>query len=61
MVRSMGKPALDFFSADQVSSLTGLSLRQLNYWWRTGFYVSLANIFIWLTAGFAWWKFLGFW
>ncbi|HUQ87860.1 MAG TPA: DASS family sodium-coupled anion symporter [Vicinamibacterales bacterium] len=30
-------------------------------WWRVGFFVSLANMFIWLTAGFAWWKFLGFW
>jgi len=30
-------------------------------WWRVGFYVSIANMLIWLTAGFAWWKFLGFW
>ena len=30
-------------------------------WWRVGFYVSVANMVIWLTAGFAWWKFLGFW
>jgi len=30
-------------------------------WWRAGFIVSLANVAIWLTAGFAWWKFLGFW
>ncbi len=30
-------------------------------WWKVGFYVSVANMLIWLTAGFAWWKFLGFW
>ena len=30
-------------------------------WWRVGFFVSLANMAIWLTAGFAWWKYLGFW
>jgi DASS family divalent anion:Na+ symporter len=30
-------------------------------WWRVGFIVSVANLLIWLTAGFAWWKFLGFW
>jgi DASS family divalent anion:Na+ symporter len=30
-------------------------------WWRVGFVVSVANMAIWLTAGFAWWKFLGFW
>jgi DASS family divalent anion:Na+ symporter len=30
-------------------------------WWRVGFIVSLANMTIWLTIGFAWWKWLGFW
>jgi DASS family divalent anion:Na+ symporter len=30
-------------------------------WWKVGFYVSVANVIIWLTIGFAWWKFLGFW
>jgi len=30
-------------------------------WWTVGFYTSVANIVLWLTAGFAWWKFLGYW
>lgn len=30
-------------------------------WWRVGFAASVANLAIWLTIGFAWWKFLGFW
>ena len=30
-------------------------------WWKVGFFVSVGNVLIWLTAGFAWWKFLGFW
>ncbi len=30
-------------------------------WWRVGFYTSVANIVIWIGAGFAWWKFLGYW
>ena len=30
-------------------------------WWRVGFIVSVANMVIWLTVGFAWWKWLGFW
>lgn len=30
-------------------------------WWKVGFFTSIANIVIWLTAGAAWWKWLGFW
>jgi DASS family divalent anion:Na+ symporter len=45
---------------------TGPILFGTNYvtraeWWRAGFFVSIANMAIWLTAGFAWWKFLGYW
>jgi DASS family divalent anion:Na+ symporter len=30
-------------------------------WWRIGFIVSLVNLSIWMTIGFAWWKLLGIW
>lgn len=30
-------------------------------WWKVGFFTSVSNIVIWLTAGAAWWKWLGFW
>jgi DASS family divalent anion:Na+ symporter len=30
-------------------------------WWRVGLIASFANLLIWLTIGFAWWKLLGFW
>jgi DASS family divalent anion:Na+ symporter len=45
---------------------TGPILFSLGYvslpdWWRVGFLVSLANLTIWLTVGFGWWKVLGFW
>ncbi|MGE0866170.1 MAG: DASS family sodium-coupled anion symporter, partial [Vicinamibacterales bacterium] len=30
-------------------------------WWKVGFFTSVANILIWLTAGAAWWKWLGLW
>ena len=45
---------------------TGPILYSQNYvtfseWWRAGFIVSIANLVIWLTIGFGWWKFLGFW
>lgn len=45
---------------------TGPILYSANYvtfgeWWRAGVVVSGANLAIWLTIGFGWWKFLGFW
>jgi DASS family divalent anion:Na+ symporter len=30
-------------------------------WWRVGLLCSLANLAVWLTVGFLWWKVLGFW
>jgi DASS family divalent anion:Na+ symporter len=30
-------------------------------WWRVGLIVSVVNIAIWTTVGFAWWKVLGHW
>jgi DASS family divalent anion:Na+ symporter len=30
-------------------------------WWKAGFVASLANIAIWSTVGFAWWKLIGIW
>jgi DASS family divalent anion:Na+ symporter len=30
-------------------------------WCRVGLVASVANLLIWLTVGFAWWKLLGFW
>lgn len=45
---------------------TGPILFSQNYvsfaeWWRTGFIVSVVNLFIWLTIGFWWWRVLGLW
>jgi DASS family divalent anion:Na+ symporter len=30
-------------------------------WWRVGFVVSLVNLAVWSTIGFAWWKLIGIW
>jgi DASS family divalent anion:Na+ symporter len=30
-------------------------------WWRVGLITSFANIAVWATVGFAWWKLLGIW
>ena len=45
---------------------TGPILYSQNYvtfaeWWRVGFVVSTANLIIWLTIGFGWWKMLEYW
>jgi DASS family divalent anion:Na+ symporter len=45
---------------------TGPILYSANYvtfgeWWRAGFAVSVVNLMVWLTVGFAWWKWLGYW
>jgi divalent anion:Na+ symporter, DASS family len=45
-------PAPMFFGHGYVS---------LREWWKVGAVVSVVNIAIWLTAGFAWWKLLGLW
>jgi DASS family divalent anion:Na+ symporter len=45
---------------------TGPILYSANYvtfgeWWRAGFVVSVVNLIVWLTVGFAWWRYLGYW
>jgi DASS family divalent anion:Na+ symporter len=30
-------------------------------WFRVGAIVSVSNVIIWSTVGFAWWKMLGIW
>jgi len=45
-------PSPMFFAHDYVS---------LKTWWRVGFFVSLSNIAVWSTVGFAWWKLIGIW
>lgn len=45
-------PSPMFFAHGYVSKAT---------WWRVGAIVSVVNLAIWSTAGFAWWKFVGFW
>jgi divalent anion:Na+ symporter, DASS family len=41
--------------------LFGLGYVSLGDWWKVGFYVSVANMLIWLTIGFGWWKLIGIW
>jgi DASS family divalent anion:Na+ symporter len=33
----------------------------LKMWWKVGFVMSLVNLTIWSTIGFAWWKLIGMW
>ena len=45
-------PAPMFFAHDYVG---------LRTWWTVGFAASVANVLIWSTIGFAWWKIIGLW
>jgi DASS family divalent anion:Na+ symporter len=45
-------PTPMFFASDYVS---------MKNWWKVGFVVSLANLAVWSTVGFAWWKLIGLW
>lgn len=45
-------PSPMFFAQDYVPMRT---------WWRVGAIISVVNIAIWSTIGFAWWKVLGIW
>ncbi len=45
-------PGPMFFAQDYVA---------LKPWWKIGFFVSLVNITIWSTLGFAWWKLIRIW
>lgn len=45
-------PAPMFFAQDYVS---------LQRWWKVGLVASFANIAIWGTIGFSWWKLIGIW
>ena len=45
-------PAPMFFGQDYVS---------LRTWWKVGFVVSVWNVLVWCSIGFAWWKLVGVW
>ena len=45
-------PAPIFFGSEYV---------ELRFWWKIGFFISLAHITIWLGLGGLWWKVLGLW
>jgi DASS family divalent anion:Na+ symporter len=55
-----------FAHMTQYGSTSGVILFGAGYvpivtWWKLGFLVSALVIFIWGTAGMAWWKLLGWW
>lgn len=52
---------LTHYGTTSAPILFNLGYVSLRDWWRVGFLVSLANLAIWLSVGFAWWKVLGFW
>jgi DASS family divalent anion:Na+ symporter len=45
-------PSPMFYATDYVS---------FKMWWKVGFIASVANLLIWSTIGFGWWKLIGIW
>lgn len=45
-------PSPMYFAMDYIS---------MKDWWKIGFFMSLVNLAIWSTVGFAWWKLIGVW
>ena len=39
----------------------GQNYTSFGMWWKIGFFCSLANLLIWCTIGFGWWKLIGLW
>lgn len=39
----------------------GQNYTSFRTWWKVGFACSVANLLIWTTVGFAWWKLIGIW
>ncbi len=39
----------------------GQGYTSFGMWWKIGFFCSLANLGIWCTIGFLWWKLIGLW
>ena len=39
----------------------GAGYASMRTWWRVGLVVSVLNIILWSTVGFAWWKLIGAW
>lgn len=52
---------LTHYGCGPAAVLFGAGYVPVGAWWRVGFVVSVANVFIWLVIGGAWWKFLGIW
>jgi len=52
---------LTHYGTTSAPILFGLGYVTMSDWWRVGAALSVVNLAIWLTIGFAWWKWLGFW
>lgn len=53
--------SLTHYSTGTAPIIFGSGFTTLGEWWKTGFILSLINLFIWIIIGSSWWKILGYW
>lgn len=53
--------SLTHYGTGTAPIIFGSGYATLGEWWKTGFILSVANLFIWIVAGGIWWRFLGYW
>lgn len=52
---------LTHYGSGPAPILYGAGFVSIAQWWKMGFFVSVANIIIWLVIGGLWWKLIGLW
>lgn len=53
--------SLTHYSTGTAPIIFSSGFTTLGEWWKTGFILSVINIFIWITIGPFWWKIIGYW
>lgn len=53
--------SLTHYGTGTAPIIFGAGYTTLTEWWKVGFILSVVNLFIWITIGGLWWKFLGYW
>ncbi|MFP3014480.1 MAG: DASS family sodium-coupled anion symporter [Arsenophonus sp.] len=53
--------SLTHYATGTAPIIFGSGYTTLSEWWKTGFILSIVNLFIWIVIGSLWWNILGYW